>query len=202
MSRQDGDTVLTEIKAGTRLHDIARESGWEKGEVTRLARENGYGLNVSSDRFQPAPQARPRPAGVTRVGTSLDSVPVANAGDRPAPSAGVDVRPGVRDILAEGRASKNKTTRRLTEAACTALGRLQKHLDDTREKEAKAAKVRELEAALSAAKAELRGDAVAERPAVDSKAVRAWAATTGVSCPATGRVPAAVVEQYNAAVAS
>jgi hypothetical protein len=35
----------------------------------------------------------------------------------------------------------------------------------------------------------------------DSRAVRAWARETGVDCPATGRVPKAVVDQWTAATA-
>ncbi|MFI7587084.1 Lsr2 family protein [Spongisporangium articulatum] len=34
---------------------------------------------------------------------------------------------------------------------------------------------------------------------VDTRAVRAWAASNGVDLPARGRIPAAVIEQYRAA---
>ena len=203
--KADSNAVLDLIVAGARLHDIATDTDWQKGEITRLARENGFGLNVSSDRFQRAPQAKPAPVGVVRqqpirVPGDLDNVPVANANDRPtaAPALPTDViRPGVRDILAEGRASENKTTQRLTEAAYTALGRLQQHLDATREKEAKAAKVRELEAELAKARAELRGEkpATVNRPVTDA-VMREWAKANGVPVNDVGRVNGKVREAY------
>jgi hypothetical protein len=69
----------------------------------------------------------------------------------------------------------------------------------------------ELEARLAAVKEQLRprrtppalADARAAdagaAPAVDTKAVRAWAAEQGLDCPARGRIPGAVADAYRAA---
>lgn len=57
---------------------------------------------------------------------------------------------------------------------------------------------RELEAELAEVKAQLRGQPT--KPAAhDWKTVRAWAADNGLDCPATGKVPNAVVDAYDQA---
>jgi ATPase subunit of ABC transporter with duplicated ATPase domains len=140
---------------------------------------------------------------------------------KPAPQTGADaeqgkagVRPATRDLIDEGKASSVARVRRAAEKAQAALDHLAAVIDETREAEAakraaeaeKAAarrKVAELEAQLAAAKAALRGKpAPTAAPTGDAKAIRAWAAANGVECPTRGKVPAAVVEAYRAAVAA
>ena len=76
------------------------------------------------------------------------------------------------------------------------------------------AKLRQEQAALEARLAEIkqqlrpagRRTPAASGPAgepagrVDSKTIRAWAATHGITCSATGRIPASVVDAYHQAV--
>jgi hypothetical protein len=76
-----------------------------------------------------------------------------------------------------------------------------------REKAAAAEKVARLERELAAARAALRGDkatpaAAASAEGPSAAEIRAWAKSADVACPATGRVPAAVREQYLAAQAA
>lgn len=196
------DTDLMRLIAdGNRLTQIADLTGLPKGRIVKVAREHGWTLNASADRF-----AKPV--------TPLAAV-------KPAPETGADteqgkagVRPATRDLIEEGKASSVARVRRAAEKAQAALDHLAAVIDETREAEAakraaeaeKAAarrKVAELEAQLAAAKAALRGKPAPTAAATgDAKAIRAWAAANGVECPTRGKVPAAVVEAYRAAVAA
>lgn len=51
----------------------------------------------------------------------------------------------------------------------------------------------------NAAKAELRGGTPTAAPARDWKAIREWAAGSGLNCPATGKVPNAIIDAYDQA---
>lgn len=197
------DTDLMRLIAdGNRLTQIADLTGLPKGRIVKVARENGWTLNASTDRFA---QARPTPLAAVKT----------------APQTGADaeqgkagVRPATRDLIDEGKASSVARVRRAAEKAQAALDHLAVVIDETREAEAakraaeaeKAAarrKVAELEAQLAAAKAALRGKPAPTAAATgDAKAIRAWAAANGVECPTRGKVPAAVVEAYRAAVAA
>ena len=55
-----------------------------------------------------------------------------------------------------------------------------------------------LKAQLKKVEAQLRGGAT-PAPARDWKAIRAWAADSGLDCPATGKVPNAIVDAYDQA---
>jgi hypothetical protein len=195
--------VLRLIEDGNKLSQIADLTGLHKGHVVKVAREHGYAVNPSTDRFQRTVAPRP----LTAV--------------KPAPQTGADaeqgkagVRPATRDLIDEGKASSVARVRRAAEKAQAVIDHLAAVIEETREAEAakRAAKaeksaarrkVAELEAALAAAKAALRGKpAPTTAPVGDAKAIRAWAAANGVECPTRGKVPAAIVEAYRAAVAA
>jgi hypothetical protein len=190
------------IEDGNKLSQIADLTTLHKGHVVKVAREHGYVLNVSTDRFQRA--AVPTPlAAVKRPETGAD-----------AEQGKADVRPATRDLIDEGKASSVARVRRAADKAQAALDALAAALEDTRlaeaakraaaaEKEAARRKVAALERQLAEAKAALRGKpAPAPTAATDPKAVRAWAAANGIDCPTRGKVPAAVVDAYLAAVAA
>lgn len=128
------------------------------------------------------------------------------------------------DLLAAAQVSPHQRTRslgaKLSALAEDLRGRLADEARAAQEAEA-AAKARveaqrrvdELAAQLEAARKALRSASgtPSPRPGVDgpgsttptagpsSKAVRAWAAENGISCPAVGKVPRAVVDAYQAA---
>ena len=56
-----------------------------------------------------------------------------------------------------------------------------------------------LKAQLKKVESQLRGGTPTQAPARDWKAIRAWAAGSGLNCPATGKVPNAIVDAYDQA---
>ena len=56
-----------------------------------------------------------------------------------------------------------------------------------------------LKAQLKKVESQLRGGAPAAAPARDWKAIRAWATGSGLDCPATGKVPNAIIDAYDQA---
>lgn len=121
----------------------------------------------------------------------------------------------VEQLLDRGDKSTKARTRKLAERTRELLRQLREIVDEetraaaTAEAEAKRkaelqAEVDRLEAELAAKKAALRGNTPATAKAKtaaggDAKAIRAWAANTGIDCPARGRIPAQIREQYDAA---
>lgn len=116
---------------------------------------------------------------------------------------------GLEQLLRRAAQSEHAATRRAGEKARAAVEDLRQRVNA----EEAEAKVREEIAALRqelAAKEEkLRGlrpakKAAKPRPAVPegivAKDVRAWAAERGIACPASGRIPKTVVNQYKAAI--
>lgn len=208
MTKASGTHVLALIEAGERLHDIEVDSTWAKGEIVRLAREEGFGLNVGSDRFQRVAAPSRKPAGIVRIGTDLDTVPVANA--HPHEMA---VRPAQRDLIAEGKAHSVVRVQRLAIKAEQALEVLDDALRTTREAEAakvaaaaeatkRAARIAELEALLAAEKAAVTGRPIkartGKRPGlgVDLREMKAWCTANDVPYPAAGRPTNALIAQY------
>jgi hypothetical protein len=192
--------ILRAIANGNTLSQIADLTGHPKGHVVKVARENGYALNASADRFvKPVTPL----AAVKRPETGAD-----------AEQGKAGVRPATRDLIDEGKASSFAKVRRAAEKAQAALDALAAAIEDTRlaeaakraaaaEKEAARRKVAELERQLAEAKAALRGKpAPAPTGTAEAKTVRAWAAANGIDCPTRGKVPAAVVDAYLAAVAA
>lgn len=225
MSITDAE-VFSLIADGNKLSAIADLTGLPKGEIVRVAREAHYALNVSSDRFQPAPQSKPKPEGIVRsagtgqpVGAVIPSGTVMTGGPFvPAPETGAEIRPAQRDVIAEGKAHSAVRVQRAAVKAEVALATLVDLLNATREEEAakrkaeaeKAAaraEVERLEQQLADAKAKLRGPARVAAVAVvapnqagaSAKEIRAWAEDAGVDCPTVGKVPARVVDAYLAA---
>lgn len=202
--------VFNLIADGGKLSAIADLTGLPKGEIVRVAREAHYALNVSSDRFQPAPQGKPKPQGIVRPQTDTGAVPEPTATDpTPAPVSPARPTPVLRDVIAEGKAHSAVRVQRAAVKAEVALATLVDLLNATREEEAakrkaeaeKAAaraEVERLEALLAAAKAKARGPARAAAGA-SAKEIRAWAAANGIDCPATDIVPRRVVDAYAAA---
>ena len=217
MKTENPADVLAMIVDGGKLTAIADTTGWHKGEVVALAREHGYALNVSSDRFQPAPQSKPKPQGIVRPQTGTGAVPEPTAKESTAAPVS-PIRPAHRDLIEEGKQHSSLRVQRAAIKAEVALKALAGMVESTRLEEAakraaekaKAearAEVERLERQLAEAKAKLRGPARAAAVAVvapnqagaSAKEIRAWAASAGVDCPATGRVPGAVVDAYLAA---
>lgn len=218
--------ILAMIEDGGKLSAIADITGLAKGEIVRVARENHYALNVSSDRFQPAPQSKPKPQGIVRpqTGTGAASAnPEGNTGGSAlgsavAPAPVSPIRPAHRDLIEEGKQHSSIRVQRAAVKAEVALKALAGMVESTRLEEAakraaekaKAearAEVERLEKQLAEAKAKLRGPARAAAVAVvapnqagaSAKDIRAWAASAGVDCPANGKVPGRVVDAYLAA---
>lgn len=217
--------VFSLIADGNKLSAIADLTGLPKGEIVRVAREAHYALNVSSDRFQPAPQSKPKPQGIVRPqsGTGAASAnPEGNAGQAlgsaAAPAPVSPIRPAHRDLIEEGKQHSSIRVQRAAVKAEVALKTLAAMVESTRLEEAakraaekaKAearAEVERLEKQLRDAKAKLRGPARAAAVAVvaqnqagaSAKEIRAWAAANGIDCPATGRVPRRAVDAYAAA---
>lgn len=221
MSITDAE-VFNLIADGGKLSAIADLTGLPKGEIVRIARESHYALNVSSDRFQPAPQARPKPQGVVRPQTDAGAVsaPTADASAEPsaAPAPVSPIRPAHRDLITEGKAHSSLRVQRAAVKAEVALKALAGMVESTRLEEAAKraaenakiearAEVERLEKQLAQAKAKLRGPARAAAVAVVApnqagafvKDIRTWAAGAGVDCPSVGKVPARVVDAYLAA---
>lgn len=225
MKTENPADVLAMIVDGGKLTAIADTTGWHVGDLVALAREHGYALNVSSDRFQPAPQSKPKPQGIvrTQTGTGAASAPAPTddaeatrtAPAAPAPVSPIRPTPVLRDVIAEGKAHSSVKVQRAAVKAEVALATLVGLLDATRAEEAakraaekaKAearAEVERLERQLAEAKAKLRGPARAAAVAVvtpnragaSAKEIRAWAEGAGVDCPAVGKVPQRVVDAY------
>jgi len=218
MSITDAE-VFNLIADGGKSSAIADLTGLPKGEIVRVAREAHYALNVSSDRFQPAPQGKPKPQGIVRPQTDTGAVPEPTATDpTPAPVSPARPTPVLRDVIAEGKAHSAVRVQRAAVKAEVALRTLTGLLESTRQEEAakraaekaKAearAEVERLEQQLRDAKAKLRGPARAAAVAVvtpnqagaSAKEIRAWAAANGIDCPKSGIVPRRVVDAYVAA---
>lgn len=203
--------VLRLIEDGGKSQAIADLTGLPRGEVVRVARENGWGLNVSNDRFQRTAPPKPKPVGVVlATGGVVEPVTLPN-------DSGIEhvvpLRPVERDLIAEGKASSVARVRNAAVRAEGSLQHLADLLDETRAaEEAKAtaerekaearAEVARLEKKLRDARERLKGGRKDDGPSLDAKTVRAWAAEQGVDCPPVGRVPRVVMDAYREAVAS
>ncbi|MFN8147959.1 MAG: hypothetical protein U0R76_10885 [Candidatus Nanopelagicales bacterium] len=152
--------VLRLIADGNKLQAIADLTGFPRGYIVQTARENGYGLNVSSDRFQKVVVSKPAPQGIVRP-----TPPPPPPGPTVTTTA-TAVRPAVRDILDEAKTAGGN----LRKAAERIERDLDKLADLTRanrantearkreeaEKAAARQKIAELEEQLREAKAALR----------------------------------------------
>lgn len=194
--------VLRMIEDGGKSQAIADLTGLPRREVVRIARENGYGLNVSNDRFQRV--AAPKPlatGGIVRMAPTQ-----AAAGGITTEVIELDqsvpLRPVERDLIAEGKASSIARIVRAASAAEKTLTILADLLEEHRATEAARIEVARLEKKLADAKARLKGGRKDDGPSLDAKTVRAWAAQNGIDCPSRGRPPQRVVDAYREAVAS
>lgn len=208
---------LTALKLLARGRDpewVSNASGLSKSAVERAGRAHGWpdlaqlkqqlaesGHNDVLPVHAPQPhsvvvQDRPRPAFVPSTSTVT-----------PTPTAG-------RLELLLARAEKHDTApiRAARNAVLTACSRLETHLQSREagqreraqleaSKAAAKSRVALLEKQLREAKAALRGKPAATKPTnscngAEPKIIRQWAAANNVACPAVGRVPASVVEQY------
>lgn len=190
--------VLEWIRAGETLDGIVVDSdGWKAGEVVALARENGYALNVSSKRFQPAPKPGRPTVGIVRP-----------------TDAQATLRPAQRDLITEGKISAIVKVRKAADRAENALQALADVLDETRATEAARREIERLEQELRDAKAALKGTTArpATEPAaprekhakppigVDYRALDAWCQETGREWRKTkGRPSNALIAEFNAA---
>lgn len=212
MKTENPADVLAMIVDGGKLTAIADTTGWHKGEVVALAREHNYALNVSSDRFQPAPQSKPKPQGIVRPqtgsGAGVSLLPPGDAGDgqpAAAPEPPTRQTPVLRDVIAEGKAHSSVKVQRAAVKAEVAFATLVGLLDATRAEEAakrkaeaeKAearAEVDRLERQLAEAKAKLRGKPAAPKAATSEHKAAGKRPSIGVDyqdldawCRETGR---------------
>lgn len=172
--------------------------------------------------------ARMLKAAAVLEGKADEEAPVAPAPAPPQPAPDVAAPTGARSTTATGsdlagllerasRSSKKRTRDRgarlqqLVEQLRVNVDAEEKERREAervaREKAAAAEKVARLERELSEARAALRGGdkattaAAASTEGPSAAEVRAWAKGAGVDCPATGRVPGTVRDQYLAAQA-
>lgn len=107
-------------------------------------------------------------------------------------------------LLANARANPSKRIQAAGKRAEQAVQRVRDLITEDAGKAEARDRVKRLEAELRRAREALKGsrsvrESRNDGPQVDPKAVRAWAAEQGIAVPPVGRVPASVVEQYNAA---
>lgn len=195
MSASKAD-VLRMIEEGGKSQAIADITGMPRGFVVQVARENGYGLNVSSDRFQQvAPRPEP-PQGVVRADSERAAPRLAPA---PEPRADVTVKAGSGALIAEGLVHESPQVRAAADRASNALDRLSALLETHHRKAAVRAEVAKLEAELAKARAVLKPPSKVKSGGSDAAVIRAWAAANGVKCTRTGIIPKAVRQAYEAA---
>jgi hypothetical protein len=223
VTTSDKLTIVKLFAAGRDKEFVAAAVGHDVDTVVRAAA--GHGYPDSSKLAWAADILQKQIDDEARSGIP-ESTPVRPPAQRPtAPTRPLTAVPGpaadeVRAVIARGLKSERPRIRKAAAKARDAVdaltGALRADEEQRRQEAARAAEVararsevERLERELAAAKALLRG----ERPAgggavippatavhgVQSKDVRAWAATNGVDCPRAGRVPRAVVEQYVAA---
>lgn len=105
-------------------------------------------------------------------------------------------------LLQAGLAHEDQRIRRAAEKAKAAIDRLSGLVREYDAKAEARAEVGRLERELAEAKAALRGPKAKATPGgIDAKAVRAWAATQGITVPPRGRIPADVLARYTARAA-
>ena len=122
-------------------------------------------------------------------GTTMSTQPL-----RPVPDTGK--RPHPRDLTNH----PSKTVARAAQKVLDAVARLDEAWEADAAKAELRAKRDRLRKQLAAVEAELRGQTAKITPVSrDWKQIRAWAAANGIDCPATGKVPNAVVDAYDQA---
>jgi hypothetical protein len=177
------------------LGDIALKHKMTADDIRALVVNHGWPVpaamaraaDVLAGKQAPAPAPRPTPA------------PVQPAPDPdPDPPQGTDR--AYERLLTAGEHSTYPRTRDLATNIRALVDQLKHRVADEQA-------IADLEHELAAKKAALHGDPadpatqLAEPPAptTTSAAIRAWAATNGIDCPAHGRIPTAVRTQYDAA---
>lgn len=194
MTTLDEARVLEHMTNGQTVTWLLSASGWTLDQIKAFAHLHGFGVNSASGRFQRVAKPKPAPAGVVR---------------HPA-----DARPAHRDLIDEGKASSVARVQRAAVKAEVALKTLADLLDATRAAEAERAAKAEAEAKRLARIAEIKAELAAltgrraaaatavvapKQAGASARDIRAWAASAGVDCPAKGKVPQRVVDQFLAA---
>lgn len=209
-------TVLKLLARGRGPDWVANATGRKVAEVQAISDAHGgptrAGLRQALAAANITDSAQAHTEQPRRLPVSAPTQTPATVGSPPS----VTTAAGKLELLL-ARASQHDTApvraaRNAVLTACTRLeGALQKvetvHRERQQRDAAKAAarsRVELLEKQLREAKAALKGTkpsaaAAPTRIGEDPKVVRAWARDNGVACPANGRVPAAVVEQFRAA---
>lgn len=202
-----GNDKLTALKHLANGHGpdfVAAALKLDANDIVRLGEEYGWPdperLRWSIDELQRQERATER-AALTRPASAATTPP---PGRSATPARPVTPRPPVVDSLSgllhradqlddgPGTAAVRRAAKKVRDAGVA----LEHALNDVETKHRKAREDAER-------KAQLRGTTA--KPATKAattghaKAIRAWAAENGVSCPSVGRVPKAVREQYDAA---
>lgn len=179
------EEIARRLAAGTRIDRIADLVGVDRRTVIGVAHATGYRITahgtaelIGDQPMTPVPTPPPlQPARRSTIG---------------------EVALAVNELTRH----KDARVRKQAERTITQVRRLVDVLSEYDEKAAARAEVERLEQQLRDAKAKLRGSGEQVPlvgPAVDSKAIRAWAARNGVDCPSVGPVPQRVVDAYQAA---
>lgn len=175
------DDVKPRLQDGASTVVIAQQVGCTVADVARIARSNGYRVQPSG-RLIPA--AAPPDYGRAETPLPRKKGPAMTA---------TDPRVGMRELTTH-------TDKRIAKAAGKALAAYDTLTDlvsDYQDKAQARLDVERLERELVAARAKLR-PAKKPQETRDWRAIRTWAKEQSIDCPATGRVPRTVVEQYDA----
>lgn len=182
--RTGQQVALEQLLAGHGLAWISDRTGLTEAEVAQVAAQARLARVPGTDRFappgNPTPPARPRLTSVP----DLKEPPMQPAQTLAQRAA---ITGDARVLALHAKAKDAQERLRAAVEAWEAKSEARQHIAD-------------LEAQLAEARAALRGGkATAAPPAVDSKAVRAWATANGVDCPASGMVPGRVRAAYEEA---
>lgn len=197
-------TIVKLLAGGRDIPFVAAATGHETDTVANIASSHGYPdthkLKWAADTIALKIDADARAA-----------IPAATTAGPTAPAMQPARSDPVAQLLADAAASKRKRTRDLGVRAAKTLDLVRAELAAEAERDSAAfaraeaerkvrAEVQRLEARLADLKRGLSHStavpAAAGALGLDPKAIRAWAKATGVPCTVTGRVPRAVVEQY------
>ena len=212
-------TILKHLIHGRDAAFITTATGLTDAQIAAVKRDHGYpdvpkmewAVDILTKRLADLPE-KDRP---TR-GQRLDAPTLPGPTGIPVTTKTAPTTPAVKDrtaqLLERAAGSGKATTRRLGEKIDGLLADLTSRLTDEERADAekaarqaaeakKAKRIAELEAELAALKGKKTPPkATAATPGqVDAKTIRSWATNNGVNCPAVGRIPAAVREQYEAA---
>jgi hypothetical protein len=182
--------VRTLLRDGKTVRAVAEMTGWPRQRITALI--NGThdmfldaATDTGTDR-RPAGRAVPAPADDDDQDDDMPAPPV------PVPPGTVDA------LLAAAEQIDDKGVVRALATARTAVDRLREVVTTINERRAAEQEVAQLQKQLAAARERARQLTARPRRGPTTE-IRAWAKQVGIDVPDRGRIPAAVVTQFEAA---